>query len=209
MVVLSNTSNRGTQTSNILYRILEELLGISRATSEPTVSNTVKKDTASPSRQTNDGGKVLSTGAYAGVYYDPAYYNITFCDPHAPSSAATSKCQQLFETFSHFEDVTALNDTLYVSLSSFWTHQGRLHRIQGNHFQLQPTFLFPEGYGVDKSPLELFEAGSFNSSVEFVVEDGKVVGFALDSSDVDPAQVVRERGRGVKNAADVWFDKVV
>ncbi len=41
------------------------------------------------------------------------------------------------------------------------------------------------------------------------MEDGKVVGFALDSSDVDPAQVFRERGAGVRDAADVWFDKVV
>lgn len=75
VVVLSNTSNRGTQTSDILHRILKELLDISRATSEPTVSNTAKETPASPTKQTNDGGKALSIGAYAGVYYDPAYYN--------------------------------------------------------------------------------------------------------------------------------------
>ncbi|KAI0821223.1 beta-lactamase/transpeptidase-like protein [Irpex lacteus] len=209
VVVLSNTSNRGTQTSDILYRILEELFGISRATSESTTSNIVREAPASPTKQTNDGEKGLPIDSYAGVYYDPAYYNITFCDPHVPSSAENAKCQQLFEDFNNFEDVKASNDTLYVSLSSFWTHQARLRRIQGNHFQLQPTFLFPGGYGLDTSPLELFEAGSFNSSVEFVVEDGRVVGFALDSSDVDPAQIFRERGVDVMDAADVWFDKVV
>jgi hypothetical protein len=76
-----------------------------------------------------------------------------------------------------------------------------------NKFLVQLTSLFPEGYGRDSTPFETAEIGTSESTAEFVVENGKVVGFGLFG--LVGQLTERERIQTtVKDRAEAWFDKV-
>ena len=79
----------------------------------------------------------------------------------------------------------------------------------GNKFLVQCTSLFPEGYGRDSTPFETAEIGTSEATGEFVVEDGKVVGFGLFGMVGVDEPTERERTHTtVKGRAEAWFDKV-
>ena len=74
-------------------------------------------------------------------------------------------------------------------------------------FDLYPTTLYPSGYGKDATPFETAEIGTADAVVEFVVEDGEVVGFGVSGF----VGQLTERARtyeGVRDRAEVWFDRV-
>ncbi|KAG2045717.1 hypothetical protein BDR06DRAFT_1015375 [Suillus hirtellus] len=68
----------------------------------------------------------------------------------------------------------------------------------GNTFVIQYTSLFPEGYGRDSTLFETAEIGTSEATADFVVEDGKVVGFGL----FDLVGQVTERERMHTTAKD-------
>ncbi|KAI0090893.1 beta-lactamase/transpeptidase-like protein [Irpex rosettiformis] len=210
VVILFNTSDKTDQTASIFLRILEQLLKIPGPAPGTDAASVFPELVKVQGRATGGADEELPIEAYAGVYYNPGYYNITLCPATVPSKAENTICKDTLEAFSYFEDVSASNDTLYVALSSLWTQQSRLHRVDGNRFQLRLTYLFPHGYGNDTSPFELTYYNGFNSNVTFVVEDNNLVtGFALDSFDVEGV-VQRKKGNGsIEEKADVWFDKIL
>lgn len=151
---------------------------------------------------------------FAGTYTNPSYGNLTLCHPGDTSP----ECIQTLSDFASFEDIHARDDRLYASQSRLWsTHirfASRRLKVGGNarRFDMLPTWLFPEGYGENKTPFEMLtiEDGSDAPEVEFVLdESGKnVVGFGLfdligktERQRLDPEGSVEER-------ADVWYTKV-
>ena len=75
------------------------------------------------------------------------------------------------------------------------------------------TFLFPEGYGKNKTAFESWEKGTSEGVGRFVVsggggggDKGEVEGFGMFLVE---GRTERQRfGGGVKDVADVWFAKV-
>lgn len=89
----------------------------------------------------------------------------------------------------------------------FATHARFVHR-DADSFDLAFTMLFPEGYGASRTPFETYEMDMYDSVAEFVVEDGKVVGFGLFGT-ADPAMAGDRRdGVDIKNGAVAWFNKI-
>lgn len=78
---------------------------------------------------------------------------------------------------------------------------------QGSTFQIYFTSLYPNGYGKDTTPFETAGVGPSNGLAEFVVEDGKVVGFGI-SGLVDRLTERARKYESVQDRAEVWFDKV-
>ncbi|KAG2141556.1 beta-lactamase/transpeptidase-like protein [Suillus cothurnatus] len=96
---------------------------------------------------------------------------------------------------------------LLAAWPRIWASHIRGVHQSGNTFNVQYTSLYPEGYGRDTTPFETAEIGTSEATAEFVVEDGKVVGFGL----VGLVGQLTERERThttVKDRAEVWFDKV-
>lgn len=72
---------------------------------------------------------------------------------------------------------------------------------------MEPTTLYPHGYGADTSPFQTSKTGS-GAVVEFVVVNGEVVGFGLMGS-LGPQHTARQRQEiTVEGKADAWFVKV-
>ena len=86
-----------------------------------------------------------------------------------------------------------------------WSSHIRMRHRQGLSFDFSPAILYPNGYGKDTTPFtyELEVEGD----VEFVVEDGEVVGFGVSGL----VEQLTERARtyeSVRDRAEVWFDRV-
>ncbi|KAG2041984.1 beta-lactamase/transpeptidase-like protein [Suillus americanus] len=195
VVVFANGGDKATPVMNISNRIIDVALNLR----EPTASE--KKPITPPPE--NVVGLELALEELSGTYANPGYGPITFCSPFSSSS----HCQDVISDFAAV-DAGKSSAPQSIQLLAAWpricsSHIRGVHR-SGNTFVVQFTSLFPEGYGRDRTP---FETAMSAATAEFVVEDGKVVGFGL----VGLVGQVTERERThttVKDRAEVWFDKV-
>lgn len=151
---------------------------------------------------------------YAGTYFNAGYGkdNLTLC-----TQASDSKhCKQVVNDFSSFPKEGA-SSFLYASLPTLLSSHACLRNAGNDTFNTQITYLFPNGYGKDKSPFEAYEEGESEGTVRFVVNRGKdnngvvtaedVLGFSL--FDTVGAVTDREKkGGSIEETADVWFEKV-
>lgn len=69
------------------------------------------------------------------------------------------------------------------------------------------TYLFPNGYGQNKTAFETHETGDERGLLEFALEDGKVIGFGVFGLNGQTADR-KSNGGNLKEAADVWFDRI-
>jgi hypothetical protein len=162
--------------------------------------------------QNCSGGKPetsIRLDKYAGTYSDSGYGSFTLCDPS--NSRNSSYCGQVL---SDFATVDAHNTNqsirtqpqLFAKWSRLWSSHVRLVHAPSSEsehqFDVQLTAIFTEGFGVDKTPFELHEGGLGDATAEFVVEGETVLGLGVFGS------VEKRIGDTVKEAAEVWFDKI-
>lgn len=161
--------------------------------------------TQAPFRATQ--GAPLDLEAYAGTYTNGGYGNLTLCAP-ATASPYCDRVRTAF-TFTHS------NTLAPAALLSEWTcliashvRLAPLPDARGT-FRLDTHFLFPEGYGEDRSPFdyEMFlphEFGYYTQCVtgEAVEDEGCAVFLTTG------AYVGVKEGVPLCEQADVWFEKV-
>jgi len=170
--------------------------------SEPNAS---EKKPVTPTHE-NVTGLELAIEKFSGTYVNAGYGPITFCSP----SINSPYCQNVISDFAAVDagkSSAPQSGQLLAAWPRIWASHIRGVHQSGNTFNVQYTSLYPEGYGRDTTPFETAEIGTSEATAEFVVEDGKVVGFGL----VGLVGQLTERERThttVKDRAEVWFDKV-
>jgi hypothetical protein len=148
-------------------------------------------------------GLELVLEEFSGTYSNRGYGSFTFCGP----SNSSAYCQKVITDFNAVDTAQSSapsSPQLLAAWPRAWVSHIRAVHQSRNKFLVQWTSLLTEGYGRDSTP---FEVGLLESTAEFVVEDGKVVGFGLFGL----VDLLTERGRTqttVKNRAEAWFDKV-
>ncbi|OJA19691.1 hypothetical protein AZE42_11210 [Rhizopogon vesiculosus] len=201
VVVFANGDNKAAPVMNISNSIIDAALHLRSGPAPPIIPE--KKAVTSPSEDIVN--LELPLEEFSGTYTDPGYGTFTFCSP----SSDSLYCQQVIANFTAVDSVrpsAPSSPQLLAAWPRVWTSHLRAVHQSGNKFMLLPTALFPEGYGRDSTPFETAEIGTPGATAEFVVENGKVVGFGLFGGDQ-----VAERARTlttVKDRAEVWFDKV-
>jgi hypothetical protein len=152
---------------------------------------------------------------YTGTYTNPGYGSVTLCD--SSNSPNSSYCAQVLSDFAIVDSNNPYQVTshirtkpqLFAKWSRLWSTHVRLVHVSdsesGHEFNVQPTALFTEGFGADKTPFETFENGEGGAPAKFVVEDGKVLGLGVFGSVGD---LTKRRGNTVQGQAEVWFDKI-
>ena len=149
----------------------------------------------------------LSLDLFAGAYTNPGYGSFTLCSPSSPSSY----CTQVRSNFSIVDNVQGNPRAASSDLLAEWprvcSSHVRLRHQTGSIFEIYFTSLYTHGYGKDTSPFETGEVGTPEGIAEFVVEDGRVVGFGVSGL----VGQLTERARtyeSVQDRAEVWFDRV-
>ncbi|KAG1859372.1 beta-lactamase/transpeptidase-like protein [Suillus subalutaceus] len=206
VVVFANGRDKATPVMNISNRIIDVALKLRSKLSPPIKPDTSEKKLITPPNE-NVVDLELALEEFTGTYTNAGYGAITFCSP----SSSSSYCQDVISDFTAVDagkSTAPQSVQLFAAWPRIWSsHIRGVHR-SGNTFVVHPTSLFPEGYGRDTTPFETSEIGSSEATAEFVVEDGKVVGFGLVGLVGQPTK--RERTyTTVKDQAEVWFDKVL
>ena len=232
VVVLLNASDKQNQTEAILYHIIETLLDLPHIASSRYADKQTEDSYSIPSEDLplastlSQSTIAVTTAAsmssrfrefplekYVGTYTNPGYHNISICSPRQLTNSSTPSpiCRDTLSDFSHFDDFSSTsNSTLYLAIHNTWVRNARIVRSPDHphRFSMVFTYLFPHGYGKNKSAFELDEMGEFSGDAQFVVEMGKVVGFGMNNSDVSEVTERQRRGGGVKEMAGVWFEKL-
>lgn len=213
-VVLANGGAKHQYELALTYRIVEDFLGLKRRESErllATLRSIVANKTSSGASFTRPHSArppTLSLIEYAGTYHDPGYGNLTLCPPTPHPSDA---CAPVLASWSHFENVSDTSaPVLYTTLSSVWAANAQLTHRDKDVFSLGATDLFPHGFGKDKSPFMLEDIDAIDEApltVEFRVEDGRVLGAAVNGF-VGEVTERKRMGGSVVETAEVWLEKV-
>lgn len=205
VVVFANGGDRATPVMNISNRIIDAALHLRSKPSLP-IKPIIPEKKAVTSPHEDVVGLQLALNEFSGTYYNPGYGAIAFCS----FSSSSSYCRDVISDFAAVDAAQSSapnSPQLLAAWPRVWGSHIRAVHQSGNTFLVQYTSLFPGGYGRDSTAFETAEIGTSQATAEFVVEDGKVVGFGL----VGLVGQVTERERThttVKDRAEVWFDKM-
>lgn len=216
IVTLANGDGKHQQELAVVYRIIEDFLGLEHKESDRMLEIALQDKGRQKEDRDEDSTKEIASPAppslpleaYAGTYFDPGYGKFTLCAPSADPSEA---CEDILRKWSFFENTTdATRAVLYTAIGSAWNTHLRLEHKDGDKFALSGTALFPEGYGKDKSPFRL-EEGDAAAPAEFMVEDGtegaKVLGVALNGLVGETTEAQRIGGT-IEQTAEIWLKRV-
>jgi CubicO group peptidase (beta-lactamase class C family) len=201
-VVVFSNGDTALPVINILSYIVNAALNLRSKPSPPIEPIASEKKPVTRAHE-NVTGLELAIEEFSGTYMNAGYGPITFCSPFGNSSY----CQGVISDFAAVDagkSSAPQSVQLFAAWPRIWTSHIRSVHLSGNTFVVQFASLFPEGYGRDRTP---FETTFAEVTAEFVVEDGKVVGFGW----VGLVEQLTERERThttVKDRAEVWFDKV-
>ena len=210
-VILANMDEKYDETLDILYRVVDEALGLPVHTT-PRSSQSEPQPTPPTQHDSTDTGTEplpLALEAYAGTYRDSAYGDLTLCVP----SSTSKLCADVLEAFAPIDAPGGLsswpNDTLYAAFPSVWSTHIRLRHTAGGSFAVTLPALFPHGYGRNTTPFEYYESQVGVGRAEFVSENGgAVVGFALITEEQAAIARARRNGGEPREVGDAWFVKV-
>ncbi|KAI6135848.1 beta-lactamase/transpeptidase-like protein [Pisolithus thermaeus] len=205
VLVFANAGDQDASVMSIALHILEAVLCLEKSD----IPQRLLSDSRKP-KFTDYGPTVwnisLPLDDFAGTYTNLGYGTITLCGPNDLSSY----CSGVRADFAAIDGVhggPSVPTELLAAWPSVWSSHVRVRHAQGTTFNLYVTSLFPKGYGKDSTPFETAEIGTSTVTAEFVVEDGKVIGFGV--SGLVGRQTERARlGATVQERAEVWFDRV-
>ncbi|KAH7929367.1 beta-lactamase/transpeptidase-like protein [Leucogyrophana mollusca] len=210
VVVFANGGDRAAPVTNISNHILDEVLHLRGSEAIPNLlleERGSSESTAAKSSVSADDAKTALED-YAGTYANPGYGAFTLCSP----SSTSFYCTQVNSDFATV-DAQAGSSTATPQLLAQWPRVWASHirmepeRVEGHTFRVGFTSLFPNGYGIDSTPFETAEVGTSEATVEFVVEEGKVIGFGLFGLVGEVTERERIHTR-VQDKAEVWFDRI-
>lgn len=207
IVTLANGAAKHQQELAVIFRIIEDYFKLPHKESER-LAKLTRSTTSTPSAPPTPSGSplTLSLADYAGHYHDEGYGTITLC---APTSAPSIECTGVLHAFAPFYNTSsgAAESSLYAAVSSLWISHLRLEHTAGDAFALHGSFLFPDGFGRDRSSFEMSETDGAGLVAEFLVEQGRVRGVALNGL-VGELTNAQRAGGSLRETAEVWLEKI-
>jgi hypothetical protein len=201
VIALANADDKHTQELVVSYRVIEDFLRLSHLASMQDMSLSA----AAESSFTGSGAGSLPLSTYKGTYSSPGYPTLTLCDSHTDNDV--SQCTDVLRAYSALENLDSHNTTLYFAWPSVWTSHGRLQRREGDQFQFTATYLFPEGYGKNKTGFETAVNSETRATVRFAISHGISTGFGIFGLVGELTEQDR-LGVTLEERAEIWFDRV-
>ena len=223
IVILTNTAEQEANVKRLARRVIEEALGLDldvSAAASDAVSSAQEADRGPnpPKHSQSASAPSLSLEKYTGNYTAPGYNNITLCAVTSTSPG----CREALDAFSRFDELNSAENqyVLYAAYPALWSSHLRLFHVNGDDFSLAFTVLWPEGYGNDVTPFELWERGTGGVPAKFQIGEDPLSGetnvVALGILGLPEEQEGRKRllrsvagtDPGVSDIAQVLFTRV-
>jgi hypothetical protein len=200
IVILANTRiTTKPVIRNIGRAIADRILGL------PEFTHDVQNELAPAPQAPLEPAQPHRSSELVGTYTNAGYGNFTLCSPIFPTSRKCLDVIQDFRTVRGAAGQPIHSTDLFSAWPRWWCTHLRLSPISGNRYAVEPTTLYVEGYGVDRSPFE--DIATEEISVEFMWEEGRVVGLGM-SFPLENRSWRAQRGGSVRDVADVWFNKL-
>jgi hypothetical protein len=197
IIVLSNADSKADAISNITGEAAEIAFG-SENSSPATVtrrSNQLVPRHAGVTARGDDGPPQVDL---TGTYYNAGYGTGVLCSVQSSSPS----CKSVLDAFRSIDPSLSNSTDLFASwVTLFSTHICFTYTNDGKYL-ISAGSIYPQGYG--KNTTAFSTLGPI-ARAEFVVEDGKVIGFGWNNIGDDDDDVVK-RG-SVQETAEVWFVK--
>ncbi|KAF8557186.1 beta-lactamase/transpeptidase-like protein [Imleria badia] len=204
VTLFANGESKAEPLMLILNRILDSAVHLTGSPTRTPTSSPIRNVTTTEPDARNSA---LSLDLFAGIYANPGYGSFTLCSP----SSASSYCTNVRSNFSIVDAIqgkpSASSGDLLAEWPRVWSSHVRMRHQEGSIFEMHFTSLYPDGYGKDTTPFKTREVGTTEGMAEFVVKDGRVIGFGMSGFVGRLTEQARTYG-SVQDRAEVWFDRI-
>ena len=201
IVVLVNADEKGSSIEKILLGVAEKAFGAGNSSNFLPADNSITSRSIMPRHsgltpRTDNAGTPPSLDL-AGTYHSTGYGTIALCSVHSSSPS----CQSVLGDFRAINKSISPDSTdLFASFITLWSKHAHLTYTNANKYLISLGTIYPEGYGKNSTP---FSTLAPITTAQFVVENGEIVGFGFNDSDVSDLT----HGGSVEETSQVWFVK--
>ncbi len=201
IVVLANADSKALSLRNIILGVAQKAFSSANSSDSPptnklTVLRSVMPQHAGVVARADGAG----TPPYldpAGTYYSTGYGTLILCSVHSSSPS----CQGVLDDFRAVNKSISPNSTdLFASFNMVWSKHAQFTHTNASKYLIFLGTIYPEGYGKNSTP---FSTLAPTTIAQFVVENGKTVGFGFNDSPVSDST----HGGSVEETSQVWFVK--
>ena len=203
IVVLANADTKGSSLERIILGVADKVFGAGNSSNFTPANDSITsrsilpRDSDSSVTTRADSAGTLPSLDLAGTYHSTGYGTVDLCSVNSSSPS----CQSVLDDFRAVNGSISPNSTdLFASFDTVWSSHIHLTHADASRYLISLGTIYPEGYGKNTTPFSTLEP---ISTAEFVVENGKVVGFGFNDSDTSDLT----RGTSVEETSQVWYDK--
>jgi hypothetical protein len=204
IVALTNADTKADAIQNIVVKAAEKVLGLgntsSLSSSTPATTVTRRSNILLPRRH---AGVTPRKEDLTGTYYNAGYGTGVLCSVQSTSPS----CKSVLDAFRSVDPSLSPNSTstdLFASwITLFSTHIRFTYTTTNNshYYLISAGSIYPQGYGKNTTA---FSTPVPVATAEFVVENGKAVGFGWNNI-IDDVGVPLPGS--VEETSEVWFVK--
>ena len=201
IVVLANADAKGSSLEKILLGVAEKVFGAGNLSNFPPADDSVTSRPILP-RHSGVTAREEGTGTppsldLAGTYYSTGYGTLVLCSVNS----STPSCRSVLDDFRAVNQSILPNSTdLFTSFNTVWSKHAHFTHTYARDYLISLGTIYPEGYGKNPMPFSTLAPAT---TVQFVVENNKIVGFGLNDSDTSDLT----HGGSVEETSQVWFVK--
>ncbi|KAI0042675.1 beta-lactamase/transpeptidase-like protein [Auriscalpium vulgare] len=139
---------------------------------------------------------------FTGTYHNDGYGTMTLCN----LSSTSNFCSGVLTDFANFRGASPCDQAhaLYAVFPRTRTTHIRFVHVENTRFDMEPTYLFPDGYGRNTTPFEVIIT---EAQATFVVEHAEIVGFGLSGTVFEGPTMREKEGGPIEYTAEAWFAK--
>jgi len=201
IIVLTNADSKADAIVNIILKAAEKAFGNSSSPANTTTltrrSDLLVPRHAGVTARANEGAPGVDL---TGTYHNAGYGTGVLCSVHSSSPP----CQGVLDAFRSIDPSLTPNTNstdLFVSWVTVFSTHVRFTYTNDSQYSISIGSIYPQGYGKNTTA---FSTLAPVATAEFVVDNGKVVGFGWNNIG-DDGDV--QRSRSVEETSEVWFVK--
>jgi hypothetical protein len=201
IVVLVNADSKGSSIEKIVVGVAEKVFDAGNSSNSSPANDSINSRSILP-RNSGVTARADSAGTppypdVAGTYYSTGYGTVVLCSVHSTSPS----CQSVLDDFRTVNKSISPDSTdLFASFVTLWSTHAQLTHTNASEYLVSLGTIYPEGYGKNSTPFSTLVPVT---TAQFMVENGKIVGFGFNDSDASDLT----HGGSVEETSQVWYVK--
>jgi hypothetical protein len=202
IVVLVNADTKGSSLEKIILGVADNVFGAGNSSNHPPADDSITPRSTILPRPAGVTARADSAGTppyldLAGTYHSTGYGTVVLCSVDSSSPS----CRNVLDDFRAVNESISPNSTdLFASFDTLWSKHAHFTHTNASEYLISLGTIYPEGYGKNSTPFSTLAPAT---AVQFVVGNGKIVGFGFNDSDTSDLTY----GVSVEETSQVWFVK--